>query len=55
MQGGAFECAGERKRERETGEERRERERQGKREERRETTDIDPPTKNNKNQKNKPT
>ena len=55
MQGGAFECAGERERERETGEERRERERQGKREERRETTDIDPPTKNNKNQKNKPT
>ena len=49
MQGGAFECAGERERERDRGRE--ERERQGKREERRETTDIDPPTNNNKNQK----
>ena len=47
----------ERERERQGGREERERERerQGKREERRETTDIDPPTKNNKNKKNKHT
>ena len=52
MQGGAFECAGERERERETGEERRERERETGEERREKRDDRHRPT-NQKQQKPK--